>query len=75
MAEISASHSPLEDGQVASPAALHDAKESLVAGILDLQGNILQQFAHQAVTDLAGGNVNFLFASEGESLTEKVISP
>ena len=46
-------------------AAAHDAEGIVGGGILDLQGNILQQFAHQAVTDLAGGNVLTLFAGEG----------
>ena len=45
-------------------AAAHDAEGIVRGGILDLQGDILQQLAHQAVTDLAGGDILALLAGE-----------
>ena len=45
-------------------AAAHDAEGVVRGGILDLQGDVLQQLAHQAVTDLAGGDVLALLAGK-----------
>ena len=45
-------------------AAAHDAEGIVRGGILDLQGDVLQQLAHQAVTDLAGGDVLALLAGK-----------
>ena len=56
-----AAHRLDQDGQV-HLAAAHDAEGIVRGGILHLQGNILQQLAHQAVTDLAGGDILALLA-------------
>ena len=58
-----AAHRLDQDGQM-HLAAAHDAEGIVGGGILDLQGDILQQLAHQAVTDLAGGDVLALLAGE-----------
>ena len=58
-----AAHRLDQDGQV-HLAAAHDAEGVVRGGILDLQGDVLQQLAHQAVTDLAGGDVLALLAGK-----------
>ena len=58
-----AAHRLDQDGQM-HLAAAHDAEGIVRGGILDLQGDILQQLAHQAVTDLAGGDILALLAGE-----------
>ena len=58
-----AAHRLDQDGQVHFAAA-HDAEGIVRGGILDLQGDVLQQLTHQAVTDLAGGDVLALLAGK-----------
>ena len=53
-----------EDGQVHFATA-HDAERVGGGGIFHLQGDVLQQLAHQAVTDLAGGDVLAFLTGEG----------